>query len=250
MKRLNRRHIAVFLAAVATAAVLVASTGCRRGLDDGRKGELSFVLQRNDELTVKGGQVENDIPYRIDVVDEAGETVAHYEDHREITSIKLAEGTYQVYAEDNLGDEPGNRFGRARYRGHQPVVVRSGHVSQVVLICRLKNVKVQVDFDRTIRERLRNYKLYIQPEEDSPAEERLEFDQAAVDAGQNVGWVQQTENGRFVLRFLAANEQEPDRLLEYRRVIADAEAGIFIGLRFGWTRTGVRRAVGTYFGCR
>lgn len=247
MKRLNRRHIAVFLAAVATAAVLVASTGCRRGLDDGRKGELSFVLQRNDELTVKGGQVENDIPYRIDVVDEAGETVAHYDDYREITSIKLAEGTYQVYAEDNLGDDPGNRFGRARYRGHQPVVVRSGHVSQVVLICRLKNVKVQVDFDRTIRERLRNYKLYIQPEEDSPAEERLEFDQAAVDAGQNVGWVQQTENGRFVLRFLAANEQEPDRLLEYRRVIADAEAGDFYRFTIRMDENGSASSGGNVF---
>ena len=239
MKRLIMKYIPIFVSAMA-----IVATGCRHGLDaGGRLGELSFVVERNDELTLKGGQVDNEIPYRIDVVDDRGDTVAHYDDHREIVSIKLAEGTYQVYAEDNLEVEPGNRFGQPRYRGHQPVVVRSGHISQVVLICRLHNVKVQVDFDRTIRERLRNYKLYVQPEEDSPAEQRLEFDQTAVDAGQNIGWVQQTEN----VRFLAANEQEPDRLLEYRRVIADAEAGDFYRFTIRMDENGSASSGGNVF---
>lgn len=243
MKRLITKYIPIVFTALTLSA-----TGCRRGLDDGRTvGELSFVVERNDDLTVKGGQVDNEIPYRIDVVDDAGNTVAHYDDHREITSIKLSEGTYRVYAEDNMADEPGNRFGRPRYQGAQSVVVRSGQVSQVVLICRLKNVKVQVDFDRTVRERLRNYKLYVQSEEDSPAEQRLEFDQAAVDAGQNIGWVQQTANGRFLLRFLAANEQEPDRLLEYRRVIADAEAGDFYRFTIRMDENGSASSGGNVF---
>lgn len=243
MKRLITKYIPILFTALTLSA-----TGCRRGLDDWRAvGELSFVVERNDDLTVKGGQVDNEIPYRIDVVDDAGNTVAHYDDHREITSIKLSEGTYRVYAEDNMADEPGNRFGRPRYQGSQSVVVRSGQVSQVVLICRLKNVKVQVNFDETIRKRLKNYKLYIQPEENSPADERLEFDQAAIDAGQNVGWVQQTENGRFLLRFLAANEQEPDRLLEYRRVIADAEAGDFYRFTIRMDENGSASSGGNVF---
>lgn len=251
MKRLTK-----YLYLTTGIAVLLAGTGgCRRnGLGGGGTGTLSFVVERNDELTPKSTAAaataaaeSDDIPYRIDVVDEAGDTVAHYDDHREISTIKLAQGVYDVYATDNLPDDPDNRFGRPRYRAHQSVTVQSGRVSQVILICRLQNVKVQVDFDRTVQERLLNYKLCIQPDEGASEAEILVFDQAAVDAGQNTGWVQQTENGRFLLRFFASNEQEPDRLLEYRRVIADAEPGDFYRFNVRIDENGSASSGGTIF---
>lgn len=207
--------------------------GCNRSPLGAGEGTLSLAFERNEELTVKGAvsAAATDAGYALDIVNEAGDTVAHYNDHRTVASIRLAEGIYTVHAADNGKNGSGERFGRPRYGGRQTVTVVAGRNTPVLMTCKLINVKVKVEeFEQAIRDNFTEYSLTIKPTWEYTGRDTLTFTQAEVDAGQE-GWINQTERGRFVLIFRAINRQEPDRRQVYVRTIADAEGADFYRFR-------------------
>ncbi len=207
--------------------------GCNRSPLGAGEGTLSLAFERNEELTVKGAvsAAATDAGYALDIVNEAGDTVAHYNDHRTVASIRLAEGIYTVHAADNGKNGSGERFGRPRYGGRQTVTVVAGRNTPVLMTCKLINVKVKVEeFEQAIRENFTEYSLVIKPTWEYTGRDTLTFTQAEVDAGQE-GWINQTDKGRFTLVFRAVNHQQPDRKQVYVRTIADAEGADFYRFR-------------------
>lgn len=209
-------------------ALLVQATGCSRsGLDAG-EGALSFAFEEDGAVRVKSSDgIRTDVGYTLDIVDRKGDTVAHYDDHRTVRSIKLKEGVYTVYAEDNTETPETSVFGEPRFGGSQSVTVTAGRHTPVLMTCKLINVKVQVvEFEQAIRDNFPEYSLVIKPTEDYTGRDTLTFTQAEADAGQ-AGWIDQTEKGTFVLIFRAVNQQSPEKRQVYIRTIADAEPADF-----------------------
>lgn len=212
---------------VAVAAVLALSVyGCNRSSLDGGEGTLSLGFEQDDAVTVKG-TVRTDVGYTLDITDQKGDTVAHYDDHRTVRSIKLKEGVYTVHAEDNTETPESSKYGEPRYGGVETVTIVAGRNTPVIMTCKLLNVKVQVEeFEQDIKDNFTEYSLVIKPTEDYTRHDTLTFTQAEVDAGQT-GWINQTKNGKFVLIFRAVNRQSPEKRQIYIRTIADAQPADF-----------------------
>lgn len=211
---------------IACLALLAGMVGCARsGLDSG-EGTISFSFREDDAVTVKGA-VRNDVGYTLDIVDQKGDTVAHYGDHRTVRTIKLREGVYTVHAKDNTEASETSLFGEPRYGGTETVTIEAGRNTPVLMVCKLLNVKVQVvEFAQEIRGNFQEYSLVVKPTEDYAGRDTLTFTQTEVDA-QQTGWIDQTEKGRFVLIFRAVNRQSPEKRQIYIRTITDAEPADF-----------------------
>lgn len=233
---------------IACLALLVQLTGCARsGLDAGQ-GTVTFSFTEDDAVKVKGAQTgRSDVTYALDLVDMNGDTVAHYDDHRTVRSIKLKEGVYTVHAQDNTRVSEDASFGVPRYGGVESVTVKAGENTPVVMICKLTNVKVQVvDFEQAIRDNFPEYSLVVKPTEDYTGRDTLTFTQADADAGQ-AGWIDQTAKGTFVLIFRAVNKQSPEKRQIYIRTIADAEPADFYRLSVKMNPVGDPSDGGTMF---
>lgn len=212
--------------ALAGAVFALGQSGCSRSPLDGGEGTLSLGFEQDDAVTVKGA-VRNDVGYTLDITDQKGDTVAHYDDHRTVLSIKLKEGAYTVHAEDNTETPETSKFGEPRYGGSQAVTIVAGQNTPVIMTCKLINVKVQVEeFEQAIKDNFTEYSLVVKPTEDYAKYDTLTFTQAEVDAGQT-GWINQTRKGKFVLIFRAVNRQSPDKRQIYIRTIADAQPADF-----------------------
>ncbi len=210
-------------------ACFVLLCGCSRsGLDVG-EGAVSFSFTEDDAVRVKNGNAGlTDLHYTVDIVDRQGDTVAHYDDYHTVQTIRLKEGVYTVYA--TASGEPSaetSAFGAPRYGGAETVTVRAGENTSVAMVCTLANVKVTVvDFEQDIKDNFPEYSLVIKPTEDYTGSDTLTFTQADADAGQ-IGWIDRTENGRFVLIFRAVNRQSTAKRQTYIRTITDAEPADF-----------------------
>lgn len=211
---------------IACLALLAGMVGCARGGLDSGEGTISFSFREDDAVTVKGA-VRNDVGYTLDIVDQKGDTVAHYGDHRTVRTIKLREGVYTVHAKDNTEASETSLFGEPRYGGTETVTIEAGRNTPVLMVCKLLNVKVQVvEFAQEIRDNFQEYSLVVKPTEDYAGRDTLTFTQTEVD-GQQTGWIDQTEKGRFVLIFRAVNRQSPEKRQIYIRTITDAEPADF-----------------------
>lgn len=217
--------------------LLIQFPGCNRGLVSGGEGTLSVDFGAvNDEVTVKsaGSSGKAGLVYVLDVVDQQGDTVAHYPDHRQARSIRLVEGKYTIIAEDN-SPASADPFGEPRFGSSQEVIIKAGENTPVMMACSLINVKVTVAFDQDIQDNFTDYSLTIKPTLDS--KDSLIFRQTEMDSGQ-IGWINQTRKGTFVLIFRARNQQSPDKLMEFVRTIADAQPADFYRLTFKINPTG------------
>lgn len=246
MKHLkNISHILSRAGLLAGAVLAVWLTGCNRSPLDGGQGTLSFIFEQNSDLTTKSG----DIGYTLDIVDAEGDTVAHYADHRNVPTIKLKEGVYTIHAKDNTPTPETSKFGQPRYGGIQEVNVIAGRNQPVIMNCKLLNIKVMVtEFEQDIKDNFTEYSLVVKPTEDYIGRDTLTFTQAEVDATpQQAGWINQTENGRFVLIFRVRNKQTPDKLQIYIRTIADAVPADFYQLKVRMAPTGDPSDGGTMF---
>lgn len=223
-----RTHITGWIACL---ALLMQVTGCARSELGAGEGAISFSFAEDDAVRVKSPDaIRTDVGYTLDIVDQKGDTVAHYDDHRTVRSIKLKEGVYTVHAEDNTETPETSKFGEPRYGGTQSVTVTAGQNTPVLMTCKLINVKVTVtEFEQEIKDNFPEYSLVIKPTEDYTGHDTLTFTQAEVDAGQE-GWINQTKRGTFVLIFRAVNKQSPDKRQIYIRTIADAEPADFYRL--------------------
>lgn len=211
---------------VLAGALVLCLPGCSRSPLDGGEGTLSLGFEQDDAVTVKGA-VRTDVGYTLDITDQKGDTVAHYDDHRTVRSIKLKEGVYTVHAEDNTETPETSKFGEPRYGGTQAVTVVAGRNTPVIMTCKLINVKVKVEeFEQAIKDNFTEYSLVVKPTEDYAGRDTLTFTQAEADAGQT-GWINQTRKGKFVLIFRAVNRQSPDKRQIYIRTIADAQPADF-----------------------
>lgn len=213
--------------------LLIQLSGCDRGLVSGGEGTLILDFgAESDKVTVKGATApatKASLVYTLDTVDQKGDTVAHFPDHRSARYIRLVEGTYTIYAEDNSPTST-DIFGEPRFGGNKDVVIKAGENTPVTINCRLINVKVTVEtFSQEIRDNFTDYSLTIKPTLDS--KDSVIFRQGDVDNGQ-VGWVNQTRKGTFVLIFRARNQQSPEKLQEYIRTIADAQPADFYRFNF------------------
>ncbi|MCC8062263.1 MAG: PCMD domain-containing protein [Rikenellaceae bacterium] len=226
MKRF--KYMAHITGWVVSLALLAQVTGCTRSDLGAGEGTISFAFEQDDAVRVKGtNSLRDDIGYTLDIVDQKGDTVAHYDDHRTVRSIKLKEGVYTVYAEDNNETPEASTFGEPRYGGAESVTVKAGQNTPVVMVCKIANVKVLVtDFEQAIKDNFPEYSLVVKPTEDYAGRDTLTFTQTEADAGQE-GWINQTKKGTFVLIFRAVNRQSPDKRQIYIRTIADAEPGDF-----------------------
>lgn len=223
-----RTHITGWIACL---ALLVQVTGCARSELGAGEGAISFSFEEDDAVRLKSPDaILPNVGYTLDIVDQKGDTVAHYDDHRTVRSIKLREGVYTVHAEDNTETPETSKFGEPRYGGTQSVTVTAGQNTPVLMTCKLINVKVTVtEFEQEIKDNFPEYSLVIKPTEDYTGHDTLTFTQAEVDAGQ-VGWINQTRKGTFVLIFRAVNKQSPNKTQIYIRTIADAEPADFYRL--------------------
>lgn len=226
MKRF--KYIAHITGRVVSLALLAQLAGCTRSDLGAGEGTISFAFEQDDAVRVKGtNAVRDDIGYMLDIVDQKGDTVAHYDDHRTVRSIKLKEGVYTVYAEDNNETPEASKFGEPRYGGTESVTVKAGQNTPVMMVCKIANVKIQVtDFEQAIKDNFPEYSLVVKPTEDYSGRDTLTFTQAEADAGQE-GWIDPTKKGTFVLIFRAVNQQSPDKRQIYVCTIKDAEPSDF-----------------------
>lgn len=246
MKHLkNISHILSRAGFLAGTVLAVWLTGCNRSPLDGGQGTLSFIFEQNSDLTTKSG----DIGYTLDIVDANGDTVAHYDDNRNVPTIKLKEGVYTIHAKDNTPTPETSKFGQPRYGGIQEVNVIAGRNEPVVMTCKLLNVKVMVtEFEQDIKDNFTEYSLVVKPTQDYTRHDTLIFTQAEVDATpQQAGWINQTENGRFVLIFRVRNKQTPDKQQIYIQTIADAVPADFYQLKVRMDPIGDPSDGGTMF---
>lgn len=228
---------------------LALACGCSRsGLDAG-EGAVSFSFSEDDAVRVKaGGAGLTSLNYTVDIVDRQGDTVAHYDNYHTVQTIRLREGVYTVYATAS-GDpaSPTSAFGAPRYGGAETVTVRAGENTQVAVVCTLTNVKVTVvDFEQDIKDNFPEYSLVIKPTEDYTGSDTLTFTQADADAGQ-IGWIDRTKQGKFVLIFRAVNRQSNNKRQTYIRTITDAEPADFYRFSVKMKPMGSQSDGGTMF---
>lgn len=210
--------------AAAGLCMLVAAVACSRSPLGAGQGSITLSLQQDETLHLKSGltPLSEEEVYVVDIINEQGDTVATYQDSRNIEVITLPEGVYTVAAYNKVEPTEAYGFGRPRYAGSQAVTIKAGKNSPVGIICKLANVKVTVlDFEQEIKDNFPGYSLVVKPTYDYTGSDTLTFTQADADGGQT-GWIMPTDKGSFVLIFRAANHQSPDKTQIYVRTIADA----------------------------
>ena len=214
------QHIIHITAGFACAVLLLLVSGCSRTDLDGGVGCIAFSIEENDAVVTKatGDQV-----YAIDIVSEQGDTVAHYDDHRNAQNVWLKEGVYTVcasYNPANAGEEP---FGTPRYGGKESVTIKAGEKAYVVITCTIQNTKIAVkEFDQEIRDNFTDYSLVVKPTYEYTDRDTLTFTQKEVDAEQT-GWIEQTPEGTFVIVFRAFNQQSSSKRYTYVSTITGVQ---------------------------
>lgn len=195
---------------------VLAWVGCTRQPDPSGVGTLTFGISENDQVTVKSGTGGHS--YALWIHNQAGEEVGYYPDFEQIrnTSIRLTQGVYTVTARStDATDDP---FGIPRFGGSTEVTITAGKDTPKILECRLTNAKVQVEgFDDEIKDKLYEYSLTVQTNlEDTDG---MVFTDTEVE-NEQIGWVDQTDEGTFVLVFQAKNSQS-DAVMTYVTTMKD-----------------------------
>lgn len=211
--------------AAAGLCLLVVAVACSRTPLGEGQGSITLSLQLDETLNLKSSgfsPLNQDDVYVVDIINQQGDTVATYQDSRNIEVITLPEGVYTVSAYNKVETTEAYGFGRPMYAGSQSVTIKAGKNSPVGIICKLANVKVTVlDFEQAIKDNFSQYSLVVKPSYDYTGSDTLTFTQADVDGGQT-GWIMPTDKGAFALIFRAANTQSPEKTQIYVRTIADA----------------------------
>ena len=203
-------------AGFACAALLLWVSACSRTELDGGVGCIAFSIEEDDAVVTKatGDQI-----YAIDIISEQGDTVAHYDDHRNVQNVWLKEGVYTVCASDNHVNTSEDPFGTPRYGGKESVTIKAGEKAYVVITCTIVNVKVEVkEFDQEIRDNFTDYSLVVKPTYEYTGSDTLTFTQNEVDTEQT-GWIDQTSEGSFVIVFRAFNQQSTTKRYTYVKTI-------------------------------
>ena len=203
-------------AGFACAALLLWVSACSRTELDGGVGCIAFSIEEDDAVVTKatGDQI-----YAIDIISEQGDTVAHYDDHRNVQNVWLKEGVYTVCASDNHVNTSEDPFGTPRYGGKESVTIKAGEKAYVVITCTIVNVKVEVkEFDQEIRDNFTDYSLVVKPTYEYTGSDTLTFTQKEVDTEQ-AGWIDQTSEGSFVIVFRAFNQQSTTKRYTYVKTI-------------------------------
>lgn len=203
-------------AGFACAALLLWVSACSRTELDGGVGCIAFSIEEDDAVVTKatGDQI-----YAIDIISEQGDTVAHYDDHRNVQNVWLKEGVYTVCASDNHVNTSEDPFGTPRYGGKESVTIKAGEKAYVVITCTIVNVKVEVkEFDQEIRDNFTDYSLVVKPTYEYTGSDTLTFTQNEVDTEQ-AGWIDQTSEGSFVIVFRAFNQQSTTKRYTYVKTI-------------------------------
>lgn len=204
-------------AGFACAALLLWVSACSRTELDGGVGCIAFSIEEDDAVVTKatGDQI-----YAIDIISEQGDTVAHYDDHRNVQNVWLKEGVYTVCASDNHVNTSEDPFGTPRYGGKESVTIKAGEKAYVVITCTIVNVKVEVkEFDQEIRDNFTDYSLVVKPTYEYTGSDTLTFTQNEVDTEQ-AGWIDQTSEGSFVIVFRAFNQQSTTKRYTYVKTIS------------------------------
>ena len=118
------------------------------------------------DVTVKSGAEDDEIVYRLDVVDSKGNLDFTAEDHRTVTGpIELLMDKYTVTA---VNGQPQTGFNMPYWQGSNTVNVFAERSAKVNITCRMKKVKFSVHFpeDEEFREMFKTYELEVKAGED------------------------------------------------------------------------------------
>ncbi len=115
-------------------------------IQGGGYGLLSISLDKDlsEDIVTKAGE---ELVFSIDVLNDKGETVAHADDHRTVTTenpIELRVGTYTVVAES--GEDLNAAFENPYYKGSTEVKIHPAMPNVANITCSLANTIFSVEF--------------------------------------------------------------------------------------------------------
>ena len=162
-----KRHISYLMVALTLLAVI----SCNRELIEPESyGYLCLNMDSDlDADVIVKSSAEEDMPFSVDVVNVVGQTVAHADDHRTITSespLMVHTGTYEVVAYN--GKKLNAAFNNPYYEGRTKIRVIPDQTVTADITCTLANTVFSVDFSDEFKNFFEIYQVSVTNGEGEP----------------------------------------------------------------------------------
>ena len=148
-----------------TASLLFMTMACNDVIlteHSGETGYLSVSLGMDDEILTKAQVTPSaDMAFSVEVKGEKVDTLVA--DHRTLTQEKpliLPVGKYELKA--SYGNPSAIGFNKPYYEGKTQTNVTTDDLIQASIVCKLANVMVTVEFDKTIKDNFRSYSVFVE----------------------------------------------------------------------------------------
>ena len=148
-----------------TASLLFMTVACNDVIlteHSGETGYLSVSLGMDDEILTKAQVTPSaDMAFSVEVKGAKVDTLVA--DHRTLTQEKpliLPVGKYELKA--SYGNPSAIGFNKPYYEGKAQTNVTTDDLIQASIVCKLANVMVTVEFDKTIKDNFRSYSVFVE----------------------------------------------------------------------------------------
>ena len=148
-----------------TASLLFMTMACNDVIlteHSGETGYLSVSLGMDDEILTKAQVTPSaDMAFSVEVKGAKVDTLVA--DHRTLTQEKpliLPVGKYELKA--SYGNPSAIGFNKPYYEGKAQTNVTTDDLIQASIVCKLTNVMVTVEFDKTIKDNFRSYSVFVE----------------------------------------------------------------------------------------
>ena len=149
-----------YMMAAASALFLLSCN--REVIVSGSYGYLSLNAESDLSTDIIVKSSSEDMVFSVDINNGAGQTVAHFDDHRTINAenpVKLQVGTYEVTA--YKGENLNAAFDNPYYEGKEKVKILPDKVQNVSLTCALANSMFSVEFTDDFATNFPEYKVSV-----------------------------------------------------------------------------------------
>lgn len=156
------RYITNILTAVSLLCLAVACNDVILSEHSGETGYMSVSLGMDDEVLTKAQTPPKaDMAFKLEVKSTKKDTVIA--DHRTITQdkpVELPVGKYTLKATYGTPEDIG--FNKPYYKGETQANITTDDLVNASVICKLANVMVTVEFDKSIVDNFKEYKVFVE----------------------------------------------------------------------------------------
>lgn len=157
-----KRYITNILTAVSLLCLAVACNDVILSEHVGETGYLSVSLGMDDEVLTKAQTPPKaDMAFKLEVKGTKKDTVIA--DHRTVTQdkpIELPVGRYTLAA--TYGTPEAIGFNKPYYKGEVQTTITTDDLVKTNVVCKLANVMVTVEFDKSIVDNFKEYKVFVE----------------------------------------------------------------------------------------